>query len=94
MTQQRFSRGKRCSSKLGARPKFGAAGVHDRRNDRCLPWSQAFEWEFKRCAKRHAPGVIAFEGLLLLDGWVASDEELPSSTDTESNHCYASGGFP
>jgi hypothetical protein len=51
--------------------------VHDRRNDRCIPWSPAFEWEFKRRAKQHAPGIIAFEGLLL-DGWFAPGEQLPS----------------
>jgi hypothetical protein len=42
--------------------------LHDRRNDRTIAWSPAFEWEFKRYARQHAPGVIAFEGLLL-DGW-------------------------
>jgi hypothetical protein len=42
--------------------------LHDRRNDRTIAWSPAFEWEYKRNARQHAPGVIAFEGLLL-DGW-------------------------
>ncbi len=47
--------------------------VHDRRSNRAIPWSPAFEWEFKRRATQHAPGVIAFEGLLL-DGWVEVEE--------------------
>ena len=44
------------------------ATLHDRRNDRMIAWSPAFEWEFKRHARQHEPGVVVFEGLLL-DGW-------------------------
>jgi hypothetical protein len=51
--------------------------VHDRRTDRAIPWSPDFEWEFKRRAKQDAPGVIAFEGLLL-DGWLEIEDRSPN----------------
>ncbi len=51
--------------------------LHDRRSNRAIPWSPDFEWEFKRHARQHAPGVIAFEGLLL-DGWAAIGNDVPN----------------
>jgi hypothetical protein len=31
------------------------ATLHDRRNDRMIAWSPAFEWEFKRHARSKSP---------------------------------------
>jgi hypothetical protein len=50
--------------------------VHDRRRDRLLPWSPAFRRSYERSAREHAPGVIAYENLLL-DGWMIPDEDKP-----------------
>ena len=47
--------------------------VHDRRRDRMLPWSPAFRRSYERSAREHAPGVVAYEGLLL-DGWMIVDD--------------------
>ena len=48
--------------------------VHDRRNNRTLPWSPDFKRSYQRQAREREPGVIAYEGLEL-DGWMHIDEE-------------------
>ena len=48
--------------------------VHDRRRDRMLPWSPAFQRSYERTARELTPGVIDYDGLHL-DGWMIVDDE-------------------
>jgi hypothetical protein len=48
--------------------------VHDRRRDRLLPWSPAFQRSYERTARELMPGVIDYDGLHL-DGWIIVDDE-------------------
>ena len=48
--------------------------VHDRRRDRMLPWSPAFQRSYERTARELAPGVVDYDGLHL-DGWMIVDDE-------------------
>ena len=48
--------------------------VHDRRRDRMLLWSPAFQRSYERTARELAPGVIDYDGLHL-DGWIIVDDE-------------------
>lgn len=45
------------------------AMIHDARNDRVLAWSPDLQESYHRHARAVAPGVVAFDGLLL-DGWM------------------------
>jgi len=47
--------------------------VHDRLNDRTLPWSPAFKRSFEALAHEQEPGVISYDGLQL-DGWLEIEE--------------------
>ena len=47
--------------------------VHDRRTKRLIPWEPAFRHSFARQAYEIAPGVVAYDGLLL-DGWMIPEE--------------------
>ena len=48
--------------------------VHDRRRDRMLPWSPAFQRSYERTARELMPGVIVYDGLQL-DGLMIIDDE-------------------
>jgi hypothetical protein len=48
--------------------------VHDRRHDRTFEWQPQWAAEYQRFARRHAPGVMNWHGVLL-DGW----RELPQA---------------
>ena len=48
--------------------------VHDRRLDRMLPWSPAFQRSYERTARELTPGVIDYDGLHL-DGWMIVGDE-------------------
>jgi hypothetical protein len=47
--------------------------VHDRRNNRTLPWSPEFKRSFEKYGRENEPGVIDYDGLEL-DGWMDIDE--------------------
>ena len=47
--------------------------VHDRRGNRALPWSPAFQRSYERMARELSPGVVDYDGLLL-DGWMIVED--------------------
>jgi hypothetical protein len=47
------------------------AMVHDHRNDRIFEWSPSWHGACEKYATEVEPGIISFNGGLLLDGWRA-----------------------
>jgi hypothetical protein len=54
------------------------AMVHDRLNDRTFEWSPGMRAHYEQYAREIAPGVIAWDGLLL-DGWHPAAAPPPSA---------------
>jgi hypothetical protein len=47
--------------------------LHDRRRNRTLPWSPAFQHSYNQTARELSPGVMDYDGLLL-DGWMIPED--------------------
>jgi hypothetical protein len=60
------------------------AVVHDRVNDKMIKWSPDWREGYEKYARPDAPGVVAFDGLLL-DGWCPLFKVVPGPRMTEAD---------